>query len=191
MPEVSPKTALRIDSSATRAALAQKQALNRALCERLINWLENQDFSSIFSYLSTSEEASTWPLVHYLLRRLNCELSCPKILDKTEMIAVEITDLDNLQEGAMGIFTSPNNSPYSGQIDIAIVPGLAFTLEGARLGYGAGYYDRWFDQHQDTLKVAVCFESQILGFVPTEAHDILMDIIVTDQAVHRCTPPPA
>ena len=187
MPNVTTKKALRSDCLSARASITHKNKLDQALSERLIGWLEKHDFSSVFSYLSTKSEASTWTMVRYLLQRPNCHLSCPKIINKTDMIAVEISELEILEEGTMGIFTSPNNSPYPLPIDVAIVPGLAFTVEGARLGYGAGYYDRWFSQHSDILKVAICFESQILQNVPTEPHDILMDFIVTDQAVRRCS----
>ena len=60
----------------------------------------------------------------------------------------------------------------AGEIDLMIVPGVAFTLSGARLGRGGGYYDRALTElSQGTVSVGVCFECQILPALPMEAHD--------------------
>lgn len=102
------------------------------------------------------------------------------------MRAVEFSSLQCLEAGVLGIKTTTEDKPATKPIDIAIVPGLAFCTAGARLGYGAGYYDRWFEAHPDTLKVALCFDSQLLEQVPTEIHDVAMDYIVTDKMVYDC-----
>lgn len=66
--------------------------------------------------------------------------------------------------------------------DLVIVPGLAFDSFGARLGRGGGYYDRYLKDHQG-LKVGVALKEQILEKIPTEAHDIKVDVIVSDEEV--------
>lgn len=72
----------------------------------------------------------------------------------------------------------------AGEIDMAIVPGMAFDREKARLGHGAGYYDRLFDKlRPDAFKLGFAFSWQIADKVPTEPHDISMDSVATDEGI--------
>ncbi|MGK0168995.1 MAG: 5-formyltetrahydrofolate cyclo-ligase [Gammaproteobacteria bacterium] len=67
-------------------------------------------------------------------------------------------------------------------LNMVVVPGLAFDRTGARLGYGKGYYDGLLAQRSPhTICVGLCFAEQVVDVVPTQAHDIAMDFIVTDR----------
>ena len=72
---------------------------------------------------------------------------------------------------------------------IIIVPALAYSLQGYRLGFGSGHYDRYFAEHTDfnnkkpIIKIGVCFDKYLLEFLPTESHDIKFDYIVTDEII--------
>ena len=70
-------------------------------------------------------------------------------------------------------------------IDLAIIPGLAFSeLSGIRLGRGAGYYDRMLSEDRfHALATGVCFENQLQTALPTETHDMPMQVILTPQGV--------
>ena len=70
--------------------------------------------------------------------------------------------------------------------DVVVVPGLAFTEAGERLGQGGGWYDRFLSKvRPDCSTIGVCFAEQIVGTVPVEAHDITMDHVVSDRGVVR------
>lgn len=70
--------------------------------------------------------------------------------------------------------------------DVVVVPGLAFTAAGDRLGQGGGWYDRFLSEvRADCSAVGVCFAEQIVDALPTEAHDVAMDHVVTDRGVVR------
>ena len=70
--------------------------------------------------------------------------------------------------------------------DVVVVPGLAFTAAGERLGQGGGWYDRYLAQvRADCTTIGVCFAEQIVDTLPVEAHDITMDHVVTDQSAVR------
>ena len=70
--------------------------------------------------------------------------------------------------------------------DVVIVPGLAFTAAGDRLGQGGGWYDRFLsDARPDCVAIGVCFNEQIVDALPTEPHDVTMDVVVTDRGVLR------
>ena len=72
------------------------------------------------------------------------------------------------------------------QIDLALIPGLAFDCFGGRLGRGKGYYDRLLgDPSFRGLKAGICHEERILPSIPMEPHDVPMDLILTEQRVIR------
>lgn len=71
------------------------------------------------------------------------------------------------------------------EIDLIIVPGLAFDRKGHRLGYGGGYYDRLLAE-LDATKMALAFAAQIVEAVPAEAHDERVDFVVTEEEIIAC-----
>jgi 5-formyltetrahydrofolate cyclo-ligase len=69
--------------------------------------------------------------------------------------------------------------------DVVVVPGLAFTASGHRLGQGGGWYDRYLvGIRDDCLTIGVCFREQVVADVPVEAHDVVLDVVVSDAG--RC-----
>jgi 5-formyltetrahydrofolate cyclo-ligase len=70
--------------------------------------------------------------------------------------------------------------------DVVIVPGLAFTAAGDRLGQGGGWYDRFLSEvRADCVSIGVCFAEQLVDALPVEAHDVTLDHVVTDRGVAR------
>ncbi len=71
------------------------------------------------------------------------------------------------------------------ELDLIVVPGIAFDHSGARLGFGKGYYDMVLDG-VSALKVALAFHMQVLEEpLPTEAHDVRMDMLITERGIER------
>lgn len=69
-------------------------------------------------------------------------------------------------------------------LDLVIVPGVAFDMAGGRLGNGAGYYDRFLRSvRPDCILVGVGFHGQLVEQVPIDAHDIYMDVVITEQGI--------
>lgn len=69
-------------------------------------------------------------------------------------------------------------------IDVVIVPGVAFTAAGERLGQGGGWYDRLLPKiRPDCTTIGVGFEPQIVDELPTEPHDVRLDLIITDAGI--------
>jgi 5-formyltetrahydrofolate cyclo-ligase len=73
---------------------------------------------------------------------------------------------------------SPNEA------DVIIVPGVAFDREGRRVGFGGGYYDRLLSGN-GALAVALSYEGQLVEKAPVDAHDVPVDVIVTERAIYR------
>src|SRR5262249_4115256 len=71
------------------------------------------------------------------------------------------------------------------ELDLIMVPGVAFSRDGARMGHGQGYYDQLLEHARaDAPLVALAFECQLFPDIPTQAHDVFMDKIITEQAVY-------
>jgi 5-formyltetrahydrofolate cyclo-ligase len=75
----------------------------------------------------------------------------------------------------------PEDDPDPGWPDVVIVPGLAFTVGGDRLGQGGGWYDRFLaGRRPDCITIGVCFAEQIVDRLDLEPHDVRLDRVVTD-----------
>ena len=74
-----------------------------------------------------------------------------------------------------------NNYTQYQNIDLIIIPGMAFDTQGHRLGRGKGYYDRFLSKPQlnHTYRIALCWHCQLIDQVPTEPHDIMMNEVIT------------
>jgi 5-formyltetrahydrofolate cyclo-ligase len=76
----------------------------------------------------------------------------------------------------------PEHSVDPAWPDVVVVPGLAFTPTGQRLGQGGGWYDRFLvDVRNDCETIGVCFHEQVVDALPSERHDIAVDRVVTDR----------
>jgi len=143
---------------------------------------EFKEASSVFCYLSYMDEVDTTRLVKYILKK-NLKLYVPKIINNEEMVATRLRKMTDLEPDKIGILTPKTGEILLESIDIAITPGLGFTKRCERLGYGRGYYDRWFSKNHVKIKIGVAFETQLVSSLPLEKTDIAMDILITEKKV--------
>lgn len=136
---------------------------------------------TIMLYSPLADEVDVSPL----LRRLYSEgrrVLLPKVVSDTEMTLHEYHGMESLRKGSFGIMepvTPAIDSMEMPQIDVAIIPGMAFDGNGNRLGRGKGYYDRFLSRACVKYKIGVCFPFQKVESVPCEANDIRMDKVVS------------
>jgi len=180
------KKAVRSRLKAIRAAIPESERIARsaAIEARLLTMQEIQQAQVIFIFISYLNEVDTHGLLKYFLER-GKTLAVPKILPSRPMIAVPFQSWDDLEKDAMGILTPSATEPYRGGVDVAITPGLGFTTEGYRIGYGRGYYDRWFATNSVQHKIALAFEAQLVKELPLEETDLPVDAIVTEDRIIR------
>ena len=107
------------------------------------------------------------------------------VLPRVEGDAMRFCDCDPaaLRRGAFGI-AEPEPGARTcppGEIDLVVVPGVAFTAGGVRLGRGKGYYDRYLSQAEFRgATVGVCYAHQLVGELPSEPHDVAVDCVVAE-----------
>lgn len=87
-------------------------------------------------------------------------------------------------EGKVVVLPEDDPAPDPGLVDVVVVPGIAFTSRGERLGQGGGWYDRFLPRTRpDCVWLGVGFEPQLLASIPTEQHDVRLHLVVTDAGV--------
>ncbi len=178
------KQSLRKILKKQRAAipLQDRTAYSQVICKKISLLAEIQSAQTIFIYISYASEVETHELITLLLAQ-GKTLAVPKILKKDEMIAVKLLNMDELVPAELGILTPASAEPLLIDYDICLTPGLGFTETGKRIGFGAGYYDRWFTKNQVKSKIALAFEEQISEDIPTDKYDQLVDKIVTEERI--------
>lgn len=142
---------------------------------------------TVFAFLSLPFEVSTRALIERAWAE-NRRVAVPRLSDESgRMEAVEFHDYGDLVPARFGLMELPNAPVVApSEIDLVVSPGLAFDRAGRRLGQGAGYYDRYLPRLRDEVPVvAICFSEQLVDEVPTDAHDLAVDAIVTPDEVIR------
>lgn len=187
------KQGLRQQVVARRNALAETVRKNKSKIihnklKELPTW---QQAGVVMSYVSFGSEVSTHTLIKEALaagKRVAVPLC---VREGRRLIPSEILDFpDDLRPGTWGILEPRPEClrPLDPQlIDLVIVPGVAFDRKGNRLGYGAGYYDRFLKTLKPgTVTIALAFSEQIVPDVYAEDHDLPVDMVVTDEEVINC-----
>lgn len=174
----------RSKSTRTPAQAAQSQ---RWLDEILAQLLRHLKPRVVFAYLAKADEAGTRTVIDRLLAA-DVTLVVPSLVDRTRMVATRFPGWDALRPGALGILTPPSKEACTDSVDLVLVPGLAFSPRGGRLGYGAGYYDRWLAGHPAATRVGLGFEFQLSEQVPLAPHDEPLDYVVTERRLIACGP---
>lgn len=135
---------------------------------------------TIMAYYSLPDEVCTHQLIDELVAQGKTVL-LPKVLDDETMELCRYTGRHSLREGAFHIMepigiTEGRFSCYD--IDIALVPGVAFDAQGHRLGRGRGYYDRFLHTVPEIRKIGLCFDFQKVQEVPVDDFDISVDEVI-------------
>lgn len=135
-----------------------------------------QQSRTVLLYHSLPDEVCTHDLVRQALDGRTVLL--PQVVGDDLVLRRYGSD-DDLAMGAFRILepTGPLFEDYDA-IDLAVVPGMAFTADGKRLGRGRGYYDRLLPRLRNATKLGLCWPFQLVAHIPTLPHDILMDTVV-------------
>ncbi|MBA4370763.1 MAG: 5-formyltetrahydrofolate cyclo-ligase [Coriobacteriaceae bacterium] len=158
-----------------------------AACARLLALPELAEVRTVLGYAAMPAEIDPAPALA-ALRERGVLVAYPRVCADRVLTLHVIDDPSELVPGAFGILEPPERAPTTGpaELDAVIVPGVAFDAACARLGHGAGYYDRLLAAlAPDVPLIALAFDEQIFGEVPREAHDIRMHVVVTPSAAYR------
>ena len=157
----------------------QKQAMVQALTDQFLKHPFYQEAKVIATYLSFPHEFQTQELIEQALKD-GKKVLIPKTYPKGRMDFV-VYNPQQLVKTSFGLLEPRGNLEVvdASQIDLIHVPGLAFTTEGYRIGYGGGYYDRYL-KHFSGHTLSTIYPCQIKDFIP-ENHDIPVQEVLIDE----------
>ena len=157
----------------------QKQAMDQALTDQFLKHPFYQEAKVIATYLSFPHEFQTQELIEQALKD-GKKVLIPKTYPKGRMDFV-VYDLQQLVKTSFGLLEPQGDLEIvdASQIDLIHVPGLAFTTEGYRIGYGGGYYDRYLEYFSGHT-LSTIYPCQIQDFIP-ENHDIPVEEVLIDE----------
>lgn len=208
------KQQLRRQAIDSRAAIAERTAKSQVIWQQVQTHLNLGQIPSVCSYIGVGTEVETTPGLRARLAAVNPQHTNVKTLDQPEPLTVwqktivpfclrntlELYRIDQWEEvgpSRFGLLEPRSNIRVPSrlvdpiEIDVFLVPGLAFDLQGHRLGYGKGFYDRLLQHKKRTaVTVALAFEQQIQDEVPHDAtYDHPVDFIATESRWIVCERP--
>ncbi len=154
------------------ARLAGQEAYRRAVC--------------LASYVSVKNEVRTHSLIESALGS-GKRVAVPVALPNRVLVHREIRGLAELEPSTLGLM-EPSGETGSvvspGALEVVVVPGLAFDRTGNRIGFGAGYYDRFLSL-TPAIKIGLAFDFQLVDRLPACPRDISMDLVITESEIHK------
>lgn len=174
---MSKKKAIRKNIIAKRKSLNHQDFVTKSslICKRIVESEIYNKSNVIYCYASINNEVCLDELMTDILSKGKI-LALPKVVDK-DLIFYQVDNLNQLESGYYNIL-EPIDCKEAPAPDLVITPGVAFSKAGNRLGYGGGFYDRFFAKHLSVSKLGVAFDFQILEEIPLEEHDIVLDKII-------------
>ncbi len=185
------KRAMRRQAEANRRAQAGKDEASRAICRRLADLPEYAAAGTLSCYVAFRNEVRTRAFLEAAMASGKRVVVPYCHTDRLALFRLE--SMDELAPGTLGIL-EPRAELRSlsarrieaHDLDLMVVPGVAFDRRAARLGHGKGYYDRLLvDVRPDAPIVGLAFECQLFPEVPTRPHDVALDLVITERAVYR------
>ncbi len=184
------KQALREQAHAARNALPNKDELSREICAKFAALPEYAAAGTVMYYVDVRSEVRTR---HDLAGALTHgkRIVVPYCVDG-ELELFHLENMDELSIGAYKILEPrvelralPEKKIRAHELDLIMVPGVAFDRRGARMGHGFGYYDKLLEHARVNCPlVALAFECQMFPEIPTAPHDVFMDKIITESAIY-------
>jgi 5-formyltetrahydrofolate cyclo-ligase len=153
---------------------------SKSIQEFVINSKEFRQAKVVGAYFAFGSEVTT-ELIIEQAKTLVKKIALPRV-EEDKITFYELSSIKSLIMGRFGIMEPPPSVPIS-EIDILVVPGIAFDKTGNRLGYGKGYYDRLMSGKQ-TFSIGLAYSFQLLENLPYDRYDKRLDAIASEDGLH-------
>ncbi len=184
------KTAIRKQAHENRRAQLEKDSISEKIVNRFIDLPEYQAAHTIMFYVDVRDEVRTRQALPAVVAS-GKRIVVPYCVDGE----LELFWLEKMEELELGMYRilEPKNELRTVEskrlqptdLDLVMVPGVAFDRTGGRTGHGKGYYDKLLQHARlDAPLIALAFECQLFEKIPAESHDIYMDKIITEDATY-------
>lgn len=149
------------------------------ICKNIISSELFQNAEKILAYAPLGNEVDIRPVIKEGWRQ-NKRIAFPNVFGDT-MKYFEISDFSELEEGTFHVMEPKEDHPVDWSDALVLVPGVAFDKKKNRMGYGKGYYDRFFEGKSGCVELGVAYELQIAEQLPVEENDLPMAYLVTEE----------
>jgi 5-formyltetrahydrofolate cyclo-ligase len=159
-----------------------RRARSEALCARVLALPELASARTVVGYHALKTEADPQAALHSVRAR-GARIGLPRVMKGGGLRLCEWDgEAESLEQNALGIFEPRADSPEiaGGDVEVIFVPALALDMNGHRVGYGQGYYDRLLAGMPRAFSVGIGFDFQLLFELPSTEHDRALSAIVTD-----------
>ena len=173
------KKALRQQIRERKRAMTEEDIALRSekLKQLFVKSAAYQNAKTVYGYLPYNQEVRTVPILQQALRD-GKRVAVPKIYGDT-MKFLYLDDLSKVEKNTMGIPEPVADEPVAAdRTALVLMPGVAFTKNGDRIGYGGGFYDRFLADEPAHPTLALCYDFQIVESLPTEEFDIPVDTVL-------------
>ncbi len=173
------KKALRREIREKKRAMTEEEIVFRSekLGQLFVQSEAYRKAKTVYGYLPYNQEVRTVPMLEQALRE-GKRVAVPKIYGDT-MKFLYLDDLSKVEKNDMGIPEPIADIPMAEDKNaLVLMPGLAFTKQGDRMGYGGGFYDRFLAEEPDHPTLALCYDFQMVDSLPTEEFDIPVDTVL-------------
>jgi len=177
-----------IKEKRTKQSKEENRKKSKEIKERLFELKEFKDAKTVLFYISYNGEVFTHDMIFESFYKKNIIVPVSNKEDCSLTLS-HLKSWEELSIGSYGILEpriEKIRKTRVENIDLIIVPGVAFDEKGSRLGHGKGYYDRLLKNAKVPI-VALAFEFQIIENVPTDEHDKSVDIIITEERIIKLT----
>ena len=181
------KKALREDFLYKRSLLPSEVVREKSIliCENIGKWVQDSSFERCFGYMATRNEPSPSSFYEKWAHKLTFALC--RVKGKSQMEFRRYRPFEPLLKSKMGILEPFGDRDHEVlepcAASFVLVPCVAASKSGVRLGYGGGYYDRYFSGGSKAILVGVCFEDFLVDALQAEDHDVKCDFVVTETRV--------
>ncbi|RLS58343.1 MAG: 5-formyltetrahydrofolate cyclo-ligase [Planctomycetota bacterium] len=185
------KKVIREQAHAARQAQLDKDGVSQQILSRVMHLPEYQQAGTVMFYVDVRTEVRTRQALPEALAS-GKRIVVPYCVDG-ELELFHLESMDELELGMYRILepkaelrsVTAKNVPVE-ELDLIIVPGVAFDCMGGRTGHGKGYYDKLLEHARSTTPlVALAFECQLFPEIPMQSHDIFMDLVVTENEAYH------
>lgn len=181
------KKQIRAEILKRRSALSKDEVADksRAICRKIVSCEQFVQAEIILLYLDFNHEVETG-LIWEKAQKMRKHVAAPRLIG-SQMVFARIQSEKDLIPGKWGISEPKKNCPVIREHDsrtVVIMPGVAFDCSRNRIGYGGGYYDRYFAGYDSVYKIAAAYDLQIVEQVPAEPFDLKPDCIVTESHIY-------
>lgn len=173
-----------------RLSLAEVNRKSARITTAVWALLETSPCRMIGAYFSFGKEVGTEALIRRLLAA-GYQVALPVVSrqqSRKEMDFRLVEQVEALVPGVFGILEPQQGKVvFPEELEIMLLPGLAFSRTGERLGRGGGYYDRYLAKlPPEVLKIGLAFSEQIVQTIPIAEHDLKVDMVITEEEVIPC-----